>query len=410
MNKNKLWTRDFTIITLGSVISMLGNSVCGFAIGIMVLDYTDSVFLYALFMVAYSLPKLVMPVIFGPYLDCVSRKKVIYTLDFISAAMFGTAFILLQFDLFNYALFLFIAIIIGSIDSIYSVAYDSLYPNLVSDGNISKAYSISSIVYPLSALMIPVAAFVYKTVGLPVLFIFNAVTFLIAAIFETQIKANETHIKTRQTEKASIDEYKINLKEGIRYIRQEKGLLVITAYFFVTMLASSGVSTLLMPYFKANANLGIQNYTFVMAFSIFGRMIGGFFHYIKKLPTSKRFTIAMIVYFCTTVINSFVLFLPLKFMFILMFIDGFICVTSFNIRISATQSYVPDDHRARFNGAFQMLVTLGATIGQLIAGLLGDLLPIRGIVVSFMALNMLAVIFIMFTHRKHVKLIYNREL
>ena len=33
-----LWTRDFTIITLGSVVSMLGNALSGFAMSLMVLD------------------------------------------------------------------------------------------------------------------------------------------------------------------------------------------------------------------------------------------------------------------------------------------------------------------------------------------------------------------------------------
>ena len=37
-----LWTRDFTIITVGSVISMFGNALAGFAISLFVLDYTES--------------------------------------------------------------------------------------------------------------------------------------------------------------------------------------------------------------------------------------------------------------------------------------------------------------------------------------------------------------------------------
>ena len=61
-----LWTRDFTIITLGTVISMFGSAVSGFAIGLLVLDYTSSVFLYALFMVCYSLPRIVLPLLAGP--------------------------------------------------------------------------------------------------------------------------------------------------------------------------------------------------------------------------------------------------------------------------------------------------------------------------------------------------------
>ncbi|MEG1809855.1 MAG: MFS transporter, partial [Oscillospiraceae bacterium] len=59
----KLWTKDFTIITLGTVVSMLGNAISGFAIGLLVLDYSGSVFLYTLFLVAYNLPKIVMPII-----------------------------------------------------------------------------------------------------------------------------------------------------------------------------------------------------------------------------------------------------------------------------------------------------------------------------------------------------------
>lgn len=40
--------------------------------------------------------------------------------------------------------------------------------------------------------------------------------------------------------------------------------------------------------------------------------------------------------------------------------NGLLGVTSYTIRISATQSYVPDEKKGRFNGAFNMLNTVGA--------------------------------------------------
>lgn len=104
--KPRLWTRDFTIITLGTVVSMLGNAVSGFAISLLVLDYTGSVFLYALYMVVYNLPKVVMPLVAGPYLDSYSRKRAIYTLDFISAGLYTGIFLLLKAGLFSYGPFL----------------------------------------------------------------------------------------------------------------------------------------------------------------------------------------------------------------------------------------------------------------------------------------------------------------
>ena len=70
----KLWTKNFTLITLGTVVSMLGNAIAGFALGLLVLDYTGSTFLYALFEVAYNLPKIVAPTFAGPFLDNFSNK------------------------------------------------------------------------------------------------------------------------------------------------------------------------------------------------------------------------------------------------------------------------------------------------------------------------------------------------
>ena len=60
-----LWTRDFTIITLGSVVSMVGSTLSGFAMSIMVLDYTGSTLLYAIFNIGFQLPVLVVPLLAG---------------------------------------------------------------------------------------------------------------------------------------------------------------------------------------------------------------------------------------------------------------------------------------------------------------------------------------------------------
>ena len=84
-----LWTWDFTVLTIGSVVSLIGGALSSFGMSIMVLDYTGSVFLYALFNAAYQIPMLVCPILAGPYLDRTSRKKTIYRLDFLSAGLFA---------------------------------------------------------------------------------------------------------------------------------------------------------------------------------------------------------------------------------------------------------------------------------------------------------------------------------
>ena len=406
--KHNLWTRDYTILTLGTVVSMLGNAVAGFAIGLLVLDKTDSVLLYAVFMTCYSLPRIVLPMIAGPYLDRFSRKRVIYTLDFISAGLFAVFFLLLLKGYFNYTAFLLMSMVIGSIDSVYSVAYESFYPTLISEGNFTRAYSIESLIYPLSgAIMVPIAGICYKTIGLAPLFLFNAVTFLIAAIAETQIKAKETHIASA-AERFSGSQFMRDLKDGFAYLRRERGLNAITWFFFVMMLAGSVCTTLALPYFKSLSGVdGIMQYTFVMGANTIGRLIGGGVHYFFRYPAEKKFNIALFVYIIISVIDGAYLFFPFWVMLLFMLCEGMLGVTSYNIRISSTQNYLPDEMRGRFNGLFQMLSILGTIVGQLIAGAIGDLFDIRWVVAISMAITGLAVFVIIIPNSEHVKKIYN---
>jgi MFS family permease len=307
-------------------------------------------------------------------------------------------------------LILVLALIIGSIDGTYIVAFDSFFPNVVEKQNFSKAYSISSILYPLSAVMVPVAAYFYENYSLAPLFAFNAVTFLIAAIFETNIKAEEKHINSEVTKTFDFSRYKDDFKTGIQYLKQEPGLAAITAYFVIMAFSDSSYGTLVLPYFKNNETFGVMTYTYVMAFAVLGRLIGGVLQYRFKYPPKRRFTIAIFVYTTIGILSGVFLFSPIILMMIMNFLVGIFGVTSYNIRISSTQNYLPDGIRARFNGIFQMLTMMGAIIGQLLAGGLGDLFDERYIVAGFNLINLIMLAVIMIPYGKHVKKIYNTEL
>ncbi|MEG1547114.1 MAG: MFS transporter [Clostridia bacterium] len=425
---NKLWTKDFTIITLGTVVSMFGSAVSGFALGLLVLDYTGSTLLYALFMVVYSLPRVIVPLIAGPYVDRYSRTKMIYSLDFISAGFYGVLAVLLSNGLFNYPVLLLLCIVVGTMDSVYQVAYESLYPTLISEGNFTKAYSVSSLIYPLAnTIMVPIAGICYNTIGLVPLFAFNAITFLLAAIFETQIKANETHIIHKDTQRFSLKKYAADFREGVNYLKCEKGLMTITMYFFVTMFAYGVSSTLVLPFFrshtfeisesmswvlnfvKTEGGLGVAIYTLLMSISTMGRLIGGAVHYKFKYPVGKKFAIALFVYVVLCFTDGAYLYTSIAVMMIANLVSGMLGVTSYNIRISATQNYVDDMRRGRFNGIFQMTSMMGTILGQLLAGALSEVFLPRPMIAAAMALNLIAVWFIMYRNREYVKPIYNRQ-
>ena len=73
--QNKVWNKNFTLLTIGSFISMMGSYMASLAISFTVFDMTKSVFLFAMFNVAYYIPKLVITPLLGPIIDKYSRKK-----------------------------------------------------------------------------------------------------------------------------------------------------------------------------------------------------------------------------------------------------------------------------------------------------------------------------------------------
>jgi MFS family permease len=193
--KKRLWTRDFSIITIGSFISMLGNAVAGFAFGLMVYDKTGSTFLYSLMAVANILPQIVIPIFAGAILDRRSRRITIYAIDFIYTGVYGIIALIINLNFFNYWVYLFIILICGCLNSFYVVAYDSYFPNLICDNNYSKAYAIGSLMYPIaSTIMVPLAGWAYEAVGAYPLFAFASITSFFTAIVETRVRAAEPHL------------------------------------------------------------------------------------------------------------------------------------------------------------------------------------------------------------------------
>ena len=404
-----LWTRDFTIITVGSVISMFGNALAGFAISLFVLDYTNTPLYYAVFVFLYTLPQLTAPLIAGPLMDRFSRRKTIYLLDFLTAALDLGIALILHLGLMRFWLLAVWTLIIGTITSTYQVAYQSFYPMLITEGNFSRAYSIAGTLETLSAVMVPVSLFLYKRFGLAPLLLGNGICFLGAALCEMRISDVEKERGTGSEERYSFSAYWADAKEGVRYLWGEKGLLCITLYFVFLSFASGAEGVVTLPYFRSAFENGEWVYMTTWGFMVLGRGVGGLLQYKIKYPAAIKYAVALAVYCIVNTLQGSYLFLPVNGMRVACFLLGILGVTSYTIRSSATQSYVPHDKKGRFNGAFIMLTTSGSLLGEALAGACTTFLPMRTILAVFMGVALLAALVIIGGGKRHVKPLYNRE-
>lgn len=293
------------------------------------------------------------------------------------------------------------------------VAYESFYPLLISEGNYQKAYSIQSMLETTSAVMVPVSAFLYKGIGIAPLLAANGVCFFIAAVMETQIRAEEEYIETQKgtalKDAGKARQMFADTREGFAYLRSEKGLMAV-ALFFAVIAVTGGVSNVItLPYFKNTFDNGEYIYMLVWGCGLAGRAIGGGVHYKTVIPAAKRYIVALVLYIINALNEGFYLFFPVPVMMVMCFIIGIGGVTTYTIRISATQSYVPDEKKGRFNGAFNMLFMIGALAGEMIAGLASEAVSERTVLMAAMLAQALLALVIIGGSKRHVEEIYNRE-
>ena len=408
-----LWTRDFTIITLGSVVSMLGNALSGFAMSLMVLDISKSTLLYAIYIAMYTLPQLIVPIFSGAVLDRFSRKKTIYSLDFLSAFLYALMAGILATGWFSFPVFAVYCFLLGSIQSTYMVAYESFYPLLISEGNYQKAYSIASVLETLSAVMVPVSAFLYRQIGLSPLLGINALCFFIAAVMETRIRTDEAYLETqketREAELRASRQMLRDVRDGFAYLKSEKGLLAVAVYFAFSAVCGGVSTVIVLPWFKSVYDNGEYLYMLVWGMALVGRAIGGMVHYRVNIPPKYRYRTALTVYIVISVLEGVYLFTPIPVMMAMCFIVGVGGITSYTIRVSATQSYVPDERKGRFNGAFNMLSTAGALVGEVLAGGLTLIMPERVVLLGAMLVCAAAAVVFIGGGREYVSVIYNRS-
>ena len=409
--QNTLWTRDFTILTLGSVVSMLGSTLSSFAMDLMVLDQTGSTGIFALYNMLYLGSNALVPLLAGPFLDRFSRKKTIYTLDFITAGLFAVMSLLLQSGQPSFAVLAVANLLLGGIGGVYYVAYDSFYPLLISEGNYQKAYSISATLETLTVVMLPLSTLIYRAFGIVPLFVANTVTYLIAAVMETRIRAEEKYITDSKEGESSkgLKRFTADFVAGLRYLAGEKGLMAIAVYFLFSSLTGGMTGVVTLPFFRSAFENGEYIYMLTWGMASVARFLIGIVHYNIKMPTKYKYAIALTVYISLAVLEGSYLFFPVPLMAVMTFLSGLLGMTSYNIRIAATQKYVPDDMKGRFNGTFGTLSTIGALAGEALAGALSLVMSERPVVVIANALCLVAAIVFIGGRKKEVGRIYNVE-
>lgn len=218
----KLFSKDFTLVVIGQIISLFGNATIRFALPLYLLNLTGSSALYGTVTACAFIPAILLSPIGGIVADRVNKRNIMVILDFFTAAVI-LAFSLLMNGV-NLILLLTVTLMfLYGIAGAYQPSVQASIPALTNQDNFMAANSIINTISSFASLIGPVlGGILYSAYGLkPVLWV-CMVCFLMSAVMEIFIKIpfqKQTSgggiLKTARTDFA----------ESIRFIREEKPVI-----------------------------------------------------------------------------------------------------------------------------------------------------------------------------------------
>ena len=218
----KLFSKDFTLVVIGQIISLFGNAAIRFVLPLYLLNLTGSSALYGTVTACAFIPAILLSPVGGIAADRVNKRNIMVILDFLTAAVI-MAFSLLMDGVRLIPLLTVTLMLLYGIAGAYQPSVQASIPALVSKDRFMAANSIINTISSFASLTGPVlGGIVYSAYGLkPVLWVCVA-CFILSAIMEIFIKIP---FKKQESAGGILSAARADFAESIRFVRKEKPVI-----------------------------------------------------------------------------------------------------------------------------------------------------------------------------------------
>lgn len=187
MKKEKLFTRNFTLLILGQVSSLTGNYTLKFALSVYVLEQTGSASIFAGMLSAALLPTVLLSPFGGILADRANRKHIMVALDALSGLSVLAAGLLLPLgrELWVIGALLVLLSVLAAFES---PTVQACVPQMVSPQNLVQGNAVVSQVSAVTSLVTPfLGSLFYTAFGIGPVFAAAVVGFWLTSLLECMI-------------------------------------------------------------------------------------------------------------------------------------------------------------------------------------------------------------------------------
>jgi MFS family permease len=362
--------RDFRLLWFGALTSSIGTWMQKVAQAWLIVTLTGSASAFFLGLDSFlgELPILLFILIGGVVADRYNRRRLMLMSQFVQLT---AAFILAGLVLSGVVRvwhILVLSAITGFAQAFGGPAYQSLIPLLVEKEHLPNAVALNSIQFNLARVIGPlVAGAALAAFGMVACFGLNGLSFLvvIAAILALRVEHAPQPTTSRIRDQ---------LQSGVRYVRNQPQLVMLTFIGFVTAFLGFPVLTFLPVIVKDVFNQDVGLYTRLMTFAGAGAVLGA----LVVAWIGKHRHMGLMLLVLQGMFGLFVIALSFSRVIVLtevlLFVAWFLLLMCMSLTTSLVQLLAPAELRGRVVSIYMVAFRGGSPIGGLVAGWLVTLL------------------------------------
>jgi MFS transporter, DHA3 family, macrolide efflux protein len=239
--------KTFFVIWAGQLISMLGSSMTGFALGVWIFSETGQATPFALVILFSQIPRILLLPIAGSFADRWNRKALMIIADTASAAVTLLIFLLVSSGQLQLWQIYVLVAISSAFGAFQEPAYSASIVMLVPKKLLTRANGLIQIGQAIEMIMAPLmAGLLFVAIGLRGIILIDFITyfFALAALLIVRIPQ-----PARTTEHESVKKPTVwgDMVFGWRYLLARSGLFTLLLYFAMVNFLLNFAAVLMGP-------------------------------------------------------------------------------------------------------------------------------------------------------------------
>lgn len=377
--------RNFALLWFGGLISMVGDWVLFVGLPYEVYRQTGSTLATGGMFLALVLPRIAFGSIAGVYVDRWDRRRLMIAVNLLLATFLVPLLAVENLGLW----FVYVVLIVESfLEQLFTPAEVALLPNLLEGGSeeLIPANALSGVNRHLARLIGPlIGGVVVAAGGLLAVAVVDAASFLLAAGLIAAIRYSAP---PRPAHHPPVEEEVVSAwrrligewRDGLRVVWDEPALRALLVFFAITSIGEGLTSTLFVPWVTDALHSDSAGYGALLSTQAVGGLTGALV--IGRFGTrANPMTLLVAGALIFGAIDLVLFTYPVVYPVITPALVGMVIVgvpgAAMGLGITTIQQTRAEDrHRGRVIGAIGAMAGISSLVGALVAGILGEGLPV----------------------------------